>query len=214
MVKKTLAMLIFLSTVAIPASAQMGVSGSVWVDLFLGPDGDVIYPQYAFAVDTRVGNATGYGFLERAPGEPLFTNHVNTFVPSLLASKLAVRTEIGGATAQSVYFFQVGPQVQLHEVVLPLKKVMGYLILSYLPNLAGRRPSNTIFAGGTRHFKITDSVEVSFEGYRRFFSKGGADYSEYWVLVYPARTKHVSFGGFLLQDGGEKSLALGVRISD
>ncbi len=213
MINKIMAVLVLLVGIAAPTSAQIETTGKVFADLFVGPDGDVIYPQYTFEVKTGAGNITGYGFLERAPGEPLFTNHVNTFAPKGITSVLRVRTETGGAPGNSFYFFQVGPQVQLHEAVPVLKKAMGYVVLGYLPSLAGPRPSNTILAGGTRTFRPSGGLEISAEGFRRFFGNGGADYAEYWVLIHPTRLRHVSFAGFLLQDGGTRSLAFGARIS-
>ena len=189
------------------------VSGSIWADLFVGPDGDVIYPQYVWNAATKVGIFTGYGFVERAPKEPLFTNHVNTFTLGFLPV-FSVRSEIGGALAREKYFFQVGPQVNIHEVLPFAKKAMQYFVVSQLPGLVGEiRPPNTLIAGATRRFRPIDGVEFFGEGYRRFFPGGRPDYSEYWLMIDPRRMKHMDFGVFMLQDGKWKGFAAGVRIA-
>ena len=210
------ASLLLVLLAAVTASAQTtGVSGSVWADLFIGPDGDVVYPQYSFKAKTGIGTLTGYGFLERAPHEPLFTNHVNTFTFPFLPI-LSVRTEVGGALTDvegsgTGHFFQAGLQANAHQIVPPLTRVMDYLVVTQLPGMTGIRPPNTLIAGATRHFPLKD-ISVFAEGYRRFLPGGRPDYGEYWLVVSPKRTKPVSFGVFLLQDGARKNLAFGGRI--
>ena len=208
-----------------PDDDQGGVTASAnaWLDLFVGPDGDVVYPQYMFRVATENIVVTGYGFWERAPNEPDFTNHVNT-VTYQPFSALSLRAETGGRTRDfeirsprggaitipPAAFFQVGPQVNLHR--LGKFKGLDYMVLSYLPHLAGIRPNNTILAGGTTRLPVMRGIAVSVEGYRRFFPEG-ADYAEYWFLVHPTRTNgHMGFGVFFLQDGRAKSLGFGVRL--
>ncbi|TSC77939.1 MAG: hypothetical protein G01um101424_73 [Parcubacteria group bacterium Gr01-1014_24] len=128
-----LALCLFAATTAYAQEEPIPlVSGSVWLDLFIGPDGAVVYPQYSFKVDGLRMVVTGYGFWEKAPGEPDFTNHVNTFNLARLPY-FSLRTEIGGrvrkftvdTAAGSVSvppagFFQAGPQANLHQV-FPLK---------------------------------------------------------------------------------------------
>ena len=213
---------------AAPAAAQTNgstpsVSGKPWFDLFAGRGGTVIYPQYNLRVETRRLVLTGYGFWERAPQEPDFTNHVNTVTWSRVP-QFSLRTETGGRVREfwvrtdrgdffpipPAAFFQIGPQVNLHKV-FPLPGV-DYLVASYLPALAGIRTNNTLLAGGTKPLQL-GPVSVTLEGYRRFFPDGGPDYAEYWFLAHPARLKHVSLGAFLLTDGKAKHLLLGGRLS-
>lgn len=170
-----------------------------------------MYPQYSWKFVSPV-IVTGYGFVERAPGEPLFTNHVNTATVSAFPY-VSVRTETGGAPVLGNYFFQVGPQVNLHEVVRPLKKELAYLIVAQLPKLAGGRPPNTLIAGGTREFKITDGLGISAEGYRRFFPGGRPDYGEYWVVLSVKKLRHIHPALFVLQDGDRVSVAFGARLT-
>lgn len=223
--KLLFAILVSFSAV-VPATAQTdtpAVSGHPFFDYFVGPDGSVIYPQYVFKVDTSKVVVTGYGFYEGAPNEPWFSNHVNTFTWTR-APQLSLRTEVGGrvldftvhtpagnVNVPPAAFFQIGPQVNVHRVFH--LKGADYLVVSYLPHLAGIRPDNWILAGGTKPIPLGKSMTFSIEGYRRFFSDGGPDYSEYWFLANHTRLKHVSLGAFLLQDGEVKSFAFGGRIS-
>lgn len=196
------------------------ISGKVWLDLFASTDGAVVYPQYSFKVNGSWLTVTGYGFWEKAPNEPDFTNHVNTLTHARLPF-LSLRTEIGGRVRKFVKkggdvvppatFFQVGPQANLHKV-FPLKGVDS-LVVSYLPALAGIRPNNTILAGGTKKLGLGASgATIAAEGYHRFFPNGD-DYSEYWLYLGVKRFKHFTPAVFMLKDGKVETFAVGGRFS-
>ena len=186
-------------------------TGSVWLDLFAGPDGIVIYPQYGWSLKTDVGDFSGYGFVEVAPKEPFFTNHLVIYTPKKMP-QFSVHTETGGIPLKSLGFVQVGPRLNVHETVPVLKKPLSYLFVTALPHLVGIRPDNLLIAGATNRFKVA-GIKMSVEGYRRFFGDDAPDYSEYWLLIHPEGTKHLSFGVFLLQDGSRMSFSAGVRLS-
>src|SRR4029077_16278375 len=67
----------------------------VWSDFFGGNQGVVLYPQYAWGIKTSFGNCNGYCFIEVAPHEPLFTNHLAVFTPKAVPW-FSVHTETGG----------------------------------------------------------------------------------------------------------------------
>jgi hypothetical protein len=181
----------------------------VWVDAFAGTEGLVLYPQYGWKIETGAGKFNGYGFLERAPKEPLFTNHLFIFTPGK-QRVLSVRTETGGRVAEfepvpdkivpAAGFFQIGPQLNFHEAVPAMKKSGISLVATWLPQLAGIRSENYLVAGG---FSIRRNQEwgIFVDGYRRFFS--GADYSEWWLLIKPRKDSRLSFGMFVLHDGSQ-----------
>lgn len=186
-------------------------TGSAWLDLFASPDGVVVYPQYGWSVRTSAGGFSGYGFVESAPHEPFFTNHLVVYTPPKMPW-LSVYTEMGGAPAKSSWFFQAGPRVNLHEAFTPLKKPAQNLFVAALPR-STTRPDNYLVAGATNRFRIARGVQVSVEGFRRFFPGKHPDYGEYWFLVHPQKTKHISFAAHLLHDGDRMLLSGGIRIS-
>jgi hypothetical protein len=187
-------------------------TGSVWMDLFGGPQGTVIYPQYVWSLKTSVGNLGGYGFVEVAPHELFFTNHLVVYTPTRIP-QFSVHTETGGIPGKSLGFFQVAPRLNIHETIPILKRPLHHLFVAALPRFIGIRPNNLLIAGATNRFKIVPGVLASVEGYRRFFGGGRPDYGEYWFMVHPKKTGHLSFGAFLLQDGSRTSLNAGIRIS-
>lgn len=187
-------------------------TGSVWLDTFGGPQGAVIYPQYGWGLKTSAGNFSGYGFIEVAPHEPLFTNHLLIYTPTKIP-QFSIQTETGGIPGKSLGFFQIGPRWNIHETIPILKRPMHYLFIAVLPRFIGIRPNNMLIAGGTNRFKVAHDIQASIEGYHRFFGGDHPDYSEYWFMVHPKKTGHVSFGAFLLQDGSRTSLNAGIRIS-
>ena len=190
------------------------VSGAVWLDIFGGPSGAVIYPQYAWKAKTFIGTFNGYGFVEVAPHEPFFTNHLVVYTLPV-ARWFSLQTETGGKpnAAPRVGFFQLGPRVNIHEVFPGLKKLLDHLFAAVLPRFVGIRANNLLLAGGTNKFRVARGLEVSVEGYRRFFASGRPDYAEYWLLLHPAKTKPVSFAAFVLQDGSRVSTAFGIRVT-
>jgi len=185
-------------------------TGSVWLDLFAGPDGAVVYPQYGWGLDTNVGNFSGYGFVEIAPHEPFFTNHLVIYTPKK-TPWFSVHTETGGIPLESLGFFQIAPRLNVHETIPALKKPMHHLFVAVLPHVVGIRPDNLLIAGATNRFTVS-GIQMSAEGYRRFFGDGQPDYGEYWLLVHPQKTKHLSFGAFLLHHGSRASFSVGVRV--
>ena len=200
-------MIIFLP---VPLMAQTKASGSIWLDVFGGQRGIVAYPQYSWEMGTPIGNVGGYGFIEVAPHEPLFTNHLVVYTP---VKQFSVHTETGGLPRAGLSFFQVGPRLNVHETVPVLKKPLRRLLVAVLPHLSGIRPNNMLIAAATNRVKISEGVEMSAEGYRRFFPGRRPDYGEYWFLFHPRKTRPFSFGIFVLQHGGRTSFYAGIRIS-
>ncbi len=187
-------------------------TGSVWLDTFGGRQGLVVYPQYAWGLKTGVGNFSGYGFIEAAPHEPLFTNNLVVYTPTKLP-QFSVHTETGGMPEKSLGFFQVAPRWNVHETIPGLKRPLHHIFVVVLPRFIGIRPNNLLLAGATNRFKVAPGVRASVEGYRRFFGGGRRDYSEYWFMMHPKKVEHLSFGAFVLQDGNRTSLNAGIRIS-
>lgn len=181
-------------------------------DQFVGDEGVVLYPQYAWNFRIPTGNIGGYGFAEVAPYEPLFTNHLVVYTPSVM-TWFSVHTETGGAPIKGTHFFQVGPRINVVNAIPKLKKSMNQIFIAALPRCEGVRPNNILLAGATNRFKITKTLRGSLEGYRRFFPHG-AYYGEYWILVHPEKTPHFSWGMFILNDSNQKvSVGFGARIS-
>jgi len=153
------------------ASGQENIAPTtahVWLDTFGGSQGAVVYPQYGWSVATAAGNFSGFGFVEVAPREQLFTNHLVIYTPSSL-KWLSVHTETRGVPRAGLSFFQVGPRVNFTEAIPKLNKPLNRLFFVALPSLAGIRTNNLLLAGATNRYAITESVQVSVEGYRRFF---------------------------------------------
>lgn len=200
--------LLVLSQVSVFAQASPFLSGNIWLDLFGGPEGVVIYPQYSFKLSGPVV-VTGFGFWERAPGEPDFSNHVNTFTWARIPG-LSLRTEVGGRLRPYAGFMQVAPQLNLHRV-LPMSGI-DYLVVSYLPAFVGIRTGHTLIAGGTQKLRLGSGVSISAEGYRRFFP-GKPDYTEVWGFISVERLKYFTPAVFVLVDGRDKSFAVGGRFA-
>lgn len=212
---------LFLSGFALASFAQTTDNGNaqnvappatfhVWSDFFGGNQGAVVYPQYAWSVNTSAGNFSGFGFVEVAPREPFFTNNLVVYTPPQVAW-FSVHTETGGVPFKGLSFFQIGPRINVTEVVPKLKKPMHHLFVAALPRFEGIRPNNLLVAGATNRFKLTNSIDWSIEGYRRFFPNHH-DYAEYWLLVHPKEIPRMSFGTFILNDN-KVSIGFGMRIS-
>jgi hypothetical protein len=180
--------------------------------VFGGSQGVVLYPQYGWSLKIPSGTLGGYGFVESAPHEPFFTNHLIVYTPSA-AKFFSVHTETGGIPAKTLGFHQIGPRMNIHEAVPALKKPLQRLFVAALPRFIGIRPNNLLVASATNRFKVTRHAEASIEGYRRFFPGNRPDYAEYWFLVHPKCMKRFSFATFVLHDGRRASLYFGIRAS-
>ena len=199
--------IVFFFAALVAASGQ--VTGHVWLDTFGGSQGAVVYPQYAWGVTTPAGSFNGFGFLEVAPHEPLFTNHLVVFTPKTMPW-FSVHTETGGLPDKGLGFHQIGPRVNIQEAIPNLKGPFDHLFVVALPRFIGVQPNSLLVSGGTNRFAVTKSMQGSVEGFRRFFPHR-PDYSEYWFLVHPK--KNISFATFILQDGSRVSVGFGTRIS-
>jgi len=199
------------------SSLQPKATGVVWLDTFAGPQGIVVYPQYAWSLKTDLCNLSGYGFFEAvAPHELPFTNHLVICTPAKLP-QFSIHTETGGFPTKSLGFFQVAPRLNVHETIPALKRPMSYLFVAVLPRFIGIRPNNLLIAGATNRFKILPDVKGSVEGFYRVFGGGRPDYGESWLLLYPKKTApHLSFAAHLIYDGGRTrptTISAGIRIS-
>lgn len=198
-------------------TSSVSLSGNAWVDAFWSTEGGVGYPQYSFHLNHEDITVTGYGFVEWAPHEPDFTNHVNTFT-SPAFPWLSIRTETGGAlrsveNSGTGGFFQIALQANLTAIAPPLRKAMQYLLVAQLPELYGIRPPNTLIAGATRRFTLKQ-LAISAEGYHRFLPGSRTDYAEYWLLLGPASAKRFSLGLFAIaHQGGRVDPAVGARFT-
>lgn len=206
-----LAVFLLAGSASAQSSSQLPISGSTWVEVFVGPDGTVLYPQYAWATDGLLGNLSGYGFVEEAPREPFFTNHLVVYCPP--KSPLCAHTETGGAPGRDTFHIQAGPRINVHTLVPALRKTLTHLFVTQLPGFVGGRPPNTLLAGGTKKFRVAPKLTASIEGYRRFFPGERPDYSEYWLLLHPEWRAPVGFGTFVLHDGRSVVWAAGVRYT-
>lgn len=202
--------IVFLLVLAANAQ-EPKVSFHAWSDFFGGNQGVVLYPQYAWSAKTPVGNLNGFGFVEVAPHEPFFTNHLAVFTPKA-ASWFSVHTETGGLPRAGLGFFQIGPRLNATAMIPKLKKPLHHLFVTALPRFEGIRPNNILVAGATNRFHIGHRLEGSVEGYRRFFPHR-PDYAEYWLLAHPKATPHFSWAVFVLNDGNRVSVGFGTRIS-
>jgi hypothetical protein len=208
----TIMFLTILCAMPLVAQEPPKATGQVFLDVFGGSEGVVVYPQYSWGLEIPTGSLGGYGFVEVAPHEPFFTNHLVVYTPSS-AKQFSVHTETGGIPKDGLSFFQVGPRLNLHETIPALKTPLHHFFVAALPHVAGIRPHNLLVAAATNRFKLTSSLEVSIEGYRRIFGDNVPDYGEYWFLLHPEKTRPFSFGVFVLQHGSRTSLSVGIRIS-
>jgi hypothetical protein len=183
------------------------------MDMFGGPRGPVVYPQYSWKIATAAGTCSGFGFAEVAPREPFFTNHLAACSLSK-APWFSVHAEIGGQPNASprLGFFQVGPRLNVHEVIPGLKKPLHHLIVAALPRFIGIRPNNLLLAGATNKFQVTRGLDMSIEGFRRIFPGRRPDYAEYTLLAHPWRSSHISFAAFAIHDGSRIVPAFGLRV--
>jgi hypothetical protein len=181
-------------------------------DQFMGIQGPVVYPQYAWNIGLPIASVGGYGYLEAAPHQPFFTNNLVVFTPNA-ATWFSVHTETGGMPNEGLKFFQIGPRINMTCAIPKVKRPMEHLFVAVLPRFEGVRPNNILLAGATNRFKITGFLLGSVEGYRRFYPRG-AYFGEYWALVHPKKTPHLSWGMFILNDSTKSvSLGFGGRVS-
>ena len=208
--------LFLLFAVALTANAQSPekASGNAWLDLFGGPNGTVVYPQYAWKVPTSIGTMSGYGFLEVAPYEKLFQNNLVVFTPKPMAW-FSVHAEIGDLPAHWKGFVQVGPRVNLHNAVPKLAKVLPSLWVAYLPELRGIRTTNLVAAGATRQFPIIgQKFTAHLEGFDRIF--GTFDYGEVWAVGHVRGLKHLEPVAHVIRDSTRRAtytVDFGFRLS-
>jgi hypothetical protein len=174
----------------------------VWNDTFASTSGAVVYPQYGWQLKVPTGTFSGYGLGSAVPHQEFFTNHLVIYTPQV-APWFSVHTETGGNPNAGAHFFQIGPRINVTSAIPKLKKPLDHLFITALPRFEGVRPNNLLVAGGTNNFKVTKTVSVSIEGYRRFFPRGGY-YGEYWVLAHPQSTPHLSWGMFTANDSNQK----------
>ena len=200
-----------ISVTALHAEEPSNVTFHVWTDLFGGSQGAVVYPQYAWDAKTPIGDFGGYGFVEVAPHEPLFTNHLVIYTPNQ-TPWFSIHTETGGIPNKGLNFFQIGPRLNVTKILPSLKKPMHHLFVTALPRFEGIRHNNVLVAGATNQMTIMRGLKLSVEGYRRSFAHGYG-YGEYWILVHPKATPHLSLGTFIHDDGGHVSVGFGTRIS-
>ena len=201
-----------IATAAVSAqSGDQKATGSVWLDVFGGTRGVVVYPQYAWSVPTSAGKFGGFGFVESAPGELFFTNHLVNFTPKA-ASWFTAHGEIGGIPAKGKAFVQLGPRINLHKAIPKLEKAMPRLFVAYLPELRGIRTRNLLISGATREFPIVGKrVTASVEGYDRIFD--GHSYGEAWLLCHVRSWKHITPAAFVIRDTGRYVVSFGLRIA-
>jgi hypothetical protein len=201
--------IVFILAAALSAqesNAQM----HLWVDSFGTNHGAVLYPQYSWSVKTSAGNLSGFGFVEVAPHEPFFTNHLVVFTPEPMAW-FSIHTETGGLPRKDLGFFQISPRFNLHEVFPKVKKPMAFVFVTALPRFIGIRPNNLLVAAGTNQFYI-GKIPFSTNGYRRFFAGHRPDYAEYWFMAHPKQLKPLSLGAFVLHSGNKVSIGVGLRL--
>jgi hypothetical protein len=213
-VKKTiLAIAAMISiTTGVYAQEVARTSLHIWTDQFGSSGGVVIYPQYSWSVKVPTGCIGGYGFVETAPHEELFTNNLAIYTPAH-APWYSVHTETGGNPNAGTSFFQLGPRVNVVNSIPWLKRPMDHLFFAALPRFKGVRPNNLLIAGATNSFAVTKTLQGSVEGYNRFLTQG-AYYGEYWFLVRNKRTPHTSLGLFILNDSAKRVIVgFGGRIS-
>jgi hypothetical protein len=152
------------------------------------------------------------GFLEWAPYEDLFTNHIVKVTANDFPF-LSLRVENGCNLEAHHCFVHPGMQLNIHEVVPPLKKALNYLIVAqFAKTPMGLRPPNTLVSGGIRPFTVIKGAPFTFEAWRRFFPGKRKDYGEYLFLVHPEKTPHFSFGALVIHSGARKTFMFGIRI--
>jgi len=195
------------------AQEKPKAEGHVWIDAFGGNQGLTVYPQYGWKLPTSLGGLSGYGFpVEITAHEQGFLNNLVIFTPGK-QNMFSIHTETGAVPMLHLGFHQIGPRVNVHEVIPKAKKVMDYTFVTVLPRFIGIRPNNLLIAGSTKKFKVRKDVRAFIEGYRRFFPGGRPDYAEYWMMIEPEQTKPFSFGAFIVHDGEKVSVNFGVRLT-
>ncbi|MEI6660017.1 MAG: hypothetical protein WCK91_01175 [bacterium] len=188
--------------------------GSVhmWVDAFAGNQGEVVYPQYQWSLDTKIGglSGSGYGFIEMHPHETLLVEHAFAFAPGK-QRVFSVQMESDSYPSLGQVSYQVGPRLNIDQAIPGLDKLVEGLFVAVLPRLVGGSPDNVLVSGATNPLKLK-GVELSVEGYRRFYLGRRHDYSEYLFVVHPKATKRFSFTVFTMNDSVRTYLGFGTRI--
>ncbi len=165
------------------ASAQTSdhkATGSVWLETFAGPDGAVIYPQYAWTIPTAAGKFGGYGFVQSAPHERVFNNNLVNFTPKA-AQWFTAHGEIGDVMFHRKGFVQLGPRANIQKMIPKLDKILPNLFIAYLPAFAGIRTNNVLVAGATLQFPVVSKhFGVHLEAFNRTFAD--FSYGEAWLI--------------------------------
>lgn len=190
-------------------------TGNVWLDVFAGPAGAVVYPQYGWAMNTTAGKFAGYGFVEVAPHEKLFSNNLVNFTPAG-AKWFTIHGELGGLPAHKRGFAQLGPRFNFVAAAPETKKVLAFAFAVYLPELTGIRTRNVLIAAESQKFSLTPhgKIKGSLEFFDRIFPDKNPDYAELWLVVHVKGRgwKHVFPVVHTIRDGGRYTVTAGVRI--
>jgi hypothetical protein len=152
------------------AWAQEGhatASANVWLDTFGTSQGAVIYPQYSWTIHVPNMKVSGYGYVESAPGEALFTNNLVVFTAPKVPW-FSVHTEVGGALNQSATFVQIGPRFNATDGIPRLRGVFEHLFAAVLPRFEGVRLiiscwlRGVIASGSVRFVYRSRAIDGSF----------------------------------------------------
>jgi hypothetical protein len=195
------------------ASAQSGdpkATGSVWLDAFGGPKGAVIYPQYTWSIPTSIGSFGGYGFLESAPHELLFSNNLIGFTPAV-TPWFTVHSEVGGLPGKQLGFVQLGPRVNFHKAIPGVHKAMAFAWAAYCPELVGIRTKNVVVAGASQAFPVIGRrLTAHIEAFDRIFANGS--YGEMWLVMQPRGLNRFEPVAHVIRDTGRYVVSAGLRI--
>jgi hypothetical protein len=200
----------FLFALVVAAGENPKATLHTWTDTFGLSQGVILYPQYAWSVKTSTVAVNGFGFVESAPHERLFTNNLVWFTPTQ-AKWFSVHTETGGFPAHNLGFYQIGARVNTTEMIPRLKKPLARLFVAALPRFIGIRPNNILVAGATNPVKIK-RAEIWTEAYYRFFPSGHP-YGEWWFLIKPKPTSRFSYGALVHHTGKNNYVGVGFRAS-
>ncbi len=214
--RKALPLLMLILAAALAAHAQQGdpqATGNVWLDIGGGRAGALVYPQYKYSLPIEGGVIAGYGFCETAPYEEVFCNNL-ILVTGTDLPWLTTQMETGGLPAHAKGFFQVGPRVNLQELVPKLKRFTPNLFVAYMPKLAGIRTNNFLIAGATNQLPIIGTLLTSHvEAFNRTFST--FSYGEAWLVFHVNTWDRVEPLLHVIRDSSRDptyTVAIGLRL--